>query len=82
MDVVEKIKDFICSELAFDIHKESIAADSDLLSKGIIDSMGIMQLVPFLEENFGVSIKPEDVIPENFQSLNSLKLFLDRKLNS
>ncbi len=79
MDTVNEIRNFIFSELAYDYPKDTISLEDDLLSQGIIDSMGIMQLVNFIEGKFGVTITPEDVIPENFHSLQALKEFIEKK---
>jgi len=53
-------------------------ADTDLLSAGILDSLGILQLVAFIEEKFGVKIPDEDVVFENFQSVNALVSYLGK----
>jgi acyl carrier protein len=79
MDIIDDVKKFVFSELAFNIPHESISLDDNLLSQGIIDSMGIMQLVSFIEEKYGISVLPEDVVPENFHSLNALKVFIELK---
>nr|WP_161501224.1 acyl carrier protein [Rhodopirellula sp. SM50] len=47
---------------------DPISTDDDLLGGGHIDSMGIMRLVAFLETEFGVSVPPEDVTIENFET--------------
>ena len=52
--------------------------DQDLLSAGILDSLGILQLVAFVEEKFGIKIPDEDVVFENFMSVNSLVSYLER----
>jgi acyl carrier protein len=48
----------------------------DLLSAGILDSLGILQLVAFVEESFKIQIPDEDVVFENFQSIESLDNYL------
>jgi acyl carrier protein len=58
---------------------ESIAPDEDLLSKGIIDSLGILKLTDFMEKEFKIKISDDDMEPENFKNLNSLKGFIESK---
>ncbi len=78
MDRTKELTSFVESELAKG-RKSNIKPDDDLLSEGIIDSLGILQLVSFIEEEFGVQVPDEDVVLENFQSIASLNNFLSTK---
>ena len=69
---------YIESELAKG-RKAKIGYDDDLLSQGIIDSLGILQLVAFIEDEFGIVIPDEDVVLENFMSVNALSDYLESK---
>jgi len=51
--------------------------DEDLLSAGILDSLAILQLVAFIEDQFGIKVPDEDVVFENFQSINALVTYLE-----
>lgn len=53
-----------------------IAPDADLLISGLVDSMGIMALVFFLEQRFNVQIPPGDVTIENFGTLQAIERYL------
>ena len=53
-----------------------IREDEDLLSSGLIDSLGILTLVSFMEEQFSIEIPSEDVVYENFHSIESMSLYL------
>jgi acyl carrier protein len=53
-----------------------LADDEDLLSSGILDSLGILQLVAFIEKTFGIRIPDEDVIFDNFQSVSAMTAYL------
>ena len=74
------IKEFIISELSE--KKEIIDDKDDLLMGGIIDSLGIMKLVAYLEETFSLKIKDEDLISENFISIENIHSFVDLKTTS
>ena len=50
------------------------------MEEGIIDSLGILELVMFVEQEFGVKVADEDVTPENFDSVNKLVNYVQRKL--
>lgn len=55
---------------------QPIAADTDLIGSGIIDSLALVRLVGYLEEQFNVKISDWDVTPENFQSVNDIVKYL------
>jgi acyl carrier protein len=82
MAILEKLEQFLLSEIAVDLGKKSLAPDDDLLEQGIIDSMGIMKLITFMEETFGIGIEDDDIIPENFQSLASMVAFVEQKMGN
>lgn len=71
MDYGRLLTDFIAQEI---LHGRSVALneDVDLLAAGIIDSLGILRLVAFMEERFGVVVPDEDVVFENFQNIRSM----------
>lgn len=78
MNTQDKLAQYIQAELAKG-RKAKIKYDDDLLSQGIIDSLGILQLVAFIEDEFGVAIPDEDVVLENFMSVNALSEYLEAK---
>lgn len=80
MNTMEDLKNFILSEFGAEFNKSSIEPDENLLSQGIIDSMGILKLVSFMENEFAIKINNDDIVPENFQDLNSLTGFVEKKL--
>ena len=51
---------------------------TSFLEEGIIDSTGVLELVTFVEEHFGVSVRDEDLVPANFDSLRALTAFVER----
>ena len=79
MSVTAEVRDFIASELSVGRDTGTLTQDEDLLAKGIIDSHGVMELVQFLQDRYGVSIGDEDLVPENFQSLVRIEEFVERK---
>jgi acyl carrier protein len=76
MSTSSLLLEYIKKELAVG-SKRNIQMDDDLLSAGIIDSLGVLQLVAFIEEQFNIQMPDEDVVLENFQSVNSLANYLD-----
>ena len=56
-----------------------IDPDTDLIEQRIIDSLAILKLVTFLEESCGIKVLDEEIVPENFQSVNTLVRFVEEK---
>lgn len=73
----EKIITYIKEEISLE-SIDSIDLNEDLLGNGIVDSLGMMKLVIFLEKEFQVKIGPEDMTVENFHSVQSIANYLDQ----
>lgn len=74
-----KIRSFIVETYLFDAPDAEFDDDDSLLDSGIIDSTGVLELVSFLEEEFGIEVKDEELIPDNLDSLNKLAAYIERK---
>jgi acyl carrier protein len=74
----DRLRRFITNELLFE---QSLALndDDDLLLSGLVDSLGVVRLVTFIETEFHVVVPPEDVVLENFQTLTAMSEYLQRK---
>ncbi|MBC8229641.1 acyl carrier protein [bacterium] len=74
------LKQFIEQELLLsDGSNVSINEDDNLLADGKVDSLGIMRLVAFIEEQFGINIPYEDVTIENFQTIMAIVDYLEKR---
>jgi acyl carrier protein len=62
--------------------KRQLNNDASLLETGIVDSIGILEIVAFLEQEFAVRIEDEDLVPENFGTIANITSFVARKLDS
>lgn len=74
-----QIKKFIAENMLFSGDGFTHADDASLLDAGIIDSIGVMELVTFVGNNFKVTVPPEDIMPENFDSVQKLAAYVSRK---
>ena len=79
MSVAEEVEKFIVEEIALGTGVESVGHDEDLLAQDVIDSLGIVELVSFLESRFGIKVGDDDLLPENFSSVNSVVAFVEAK---
>jgi len=82
MTISENVKTILLTEIAVDLGKKSLDPDEDLLEQGIIDSLGIMKLVLFMEETYGIAVADEEVVPENFQTVNMMVRFIEQKIQN
>jgi len=79
VDNKERIRSFILEHALLGTSNDSFKDDDSFLEKGIIDSTGILELVAFIEENFGFEVKDEELVPDNFDSVNKLSQYIERK---
>ena len=59
--------------------RRQIGLDDSLLDSGIIDSLGTLEVVQFLEEEFGCEVSDEEMVADHFESIRSLARFVDSK---
>lgn len=81
MDVESNVREFL-REVVSVPDAGVVGADESLLDSGLLDSAGIFQLVAFLEDRFGLTIADEDVVPDNFDTINAVVSFVDAKLET
>ena len=73
----EKIKNYIVEASRGDSSK--INNDTQIFESGLLDSMGLLFLIEFLKENFNVEVNDEELNPQNFESINSIVAFVNKK---
>lgn len=80
LQISVSMKQFIIEHFPLARRKELTDADH-LIESGVIDSMGVLDLVAFIESEFNVRVEDEDLTPENFQSIARITLFIQGKRN-
>ena len=58
---------------------KTVSNDSLLLGTGLLDSLGVLEVVSFVEREFQITVLDEDLSPENFRTINSIAAFVTRK---
>ncbi len=81
MNAAETVRSFIVNQFLFG-EDDGFKEDASFLETGLIDSMGIMELVAFLEKTFQIKIEDHELIPRNLDSLNQIQAFLKSKTKS
>lgn len=80
MTILKSLEAIILTEVAPGIGKTSIDYDEDLLEQGVIDSLGLVKLITSLEKAFGINIDDEDLVPDNFQTVNAIARLIEPQL--
>ena len=79
MDVETNVREFLRDHVAVRHEKEAVSADESLLDSGLLDSASILELVAFLEDRFDLEISDEELVPENFETINSIVVLVNAK---
>ena len=58
----------------------SASVDGSLLDSGLLDSLGIFELVAFLQDTFGIVVEDDEIVPENFETVTQISGYVDGKL--
>jgi len=74
------IRKYIVDAFLFGEGGDRFTDDDSLLEQGIIDSTGVLELVSFLSETFGIQVEDNELVAENFDSVNRLSAYVQRKL--
>ncbi len=78
-DTITKIRNFIFENFLFDAESSDLKNDDSFLDQGIIDSTGVLELVEWLEDECGIEVDDEELIPENLDSVDNLSAFIAKK---
>ena len=72
------IRDYLLAEVLYDKNLQTLASDENLIEKGLLDSLAILRVVSFCEEQFGVTIPDTEVLPDNMESVSAIARLVER----
>ena len=75
----ERIRDFLVEDLHFGVPRSELTGDFPLIEARVIDSMGLLRLVAWLESTFGIEIADAEVVPVNFSTIDAIASLLGSK---
>jgi acyl carrier protein len=78
-DLKQTIREFIETSFLFREGRHGLAEDESLLGAGLIDSTGILELVSYLEAEFGIAVQDEEIVPENLDSVSQIVAYVEMK---
>jgi len=77
-DIASEIRRFLANRYNFGDGR-LYGDDDPLLDAGIIDSMGVLELITHLEESYGIKIGNDELVPENLDTISRIRAFLEKK---
>lgn len=75
----DKVRTFVIDNFLFG-NSDDLDDTTSFLDEGIIDSTGVLELVTYLENEFGIDVDDEELIPENFDSIDNVCSYLQKKM--
>lgn len=79
MTTIETIQAYIAENFLFSSNGYDLSNDASLLDEGIVDSTGVLELVLFVEERFSIEVMDNEIVPDNFDSVNRLAAYIEQK---
>ena len=77
MDDTTKIKQFIVEEFMPDVTVDDLESDYDLLTGGVVDSLGVLRFVAWMEDEFDIEVDESELGPDSFRTVTAIKEFVD-----
>lgn len=76
----DQIRNYIAEELKWDKPASELSDDYPLLERDVVDSLGIFKIIGFIEDEFDVEVDDEELVPENFETINSIAALISAKV--
>jgi acyl carrier protein len=77
-DHTRTIKEFIVKEFMPDVPVKQLETDYDLLAGGVIDSLGLLRAILWLEDTFQIPLHDAEITPETFRSVKAIDAFIEQ----
>ena len=78
MDHTREITKFVVEEFLPDVPVSELAADYDLLAGGVIDSLGLLKVIAWLEDRFALAVDDIDLEPDSFRTIAAINAFVNQ----
>jgi len=78
MDIKEQVRNFVTSNF-YVADPAALEDEASLLDRGIIDSTGVLEVIFFIEETFGITVEDSEMLPDNLDSIERIANFVARK---
>ena len=81
-ELKKELREYIVENFLFGDEETKFEDEESFMEKGILDSTGILDVILFIEENYGIKVEDDELVPENLDSINNLSKFISKKQNS
>jgi len=81
VSTVTILRDFIVNELHWDENRGALTPEFPLIENHVVDSMGLLTLVSFVEEQFGVQLADEELVPDHFRTVESIARLIEKRIS-
>lgn len=78
MTLEDRIRDYITSSIATDVHVNELPSDYDLTETGILDSLAIVRMIAWLGETFEIPVDDLDLAPDDFRTVGHIRDFVEK----
>ena len=82
MQTESKVREFVLKNYLFTTEESALKSEDSFMKSGIMDSTGILEMIMFLHDEFGVDVMDDEMIPENLDSVHNVVAFLGKKLQA
>ena len=79
MNIKKTIRQYILENLLFTEDESALQDDDSFLAGGILDSTGVLEIILFIEETFGIKVNDDEMLPANLDSVDKLVAFIKHK---
>lgn len=79
MSIEQQVRDYILENYLFTDDQSALNNADSFLETGILDSTGILEVIYFIEEDFGIKVEDDEMVPENLDSVDHIVAFVNRK---
>jgi acyl carrier protein len=79
MEIESQLRNYLEEHYSLARKGKRLKDDTLLLEEKIVDSVGMLELMLFIEETFGIEVPEEDISPDNFGTINRLVVYIDSK---
>ena len=81
-EIIDIISQFIINNFILEDKKDNLDENISLYESRIVDSTGVLEVVDFLEEKFGIKIEDDELVPDNLDSVKKMSEFVQRKIDN
>jgi len=79
-EIERDVRQFVVDNFIFDPSASDFGGETSLTASGVLDSMGVLELIMFLEERFGIKVPDEDTLPANLDTIDRIVRYVEGRL--